>query len=215
MDNRIIKVKGLGQASMPPDMIKINIELKSLDSSYEKALQKANYDLENVRASLKEEGFEKEAIKTINFNVDTKYENETTDFNSKRKFVGYEINHSLKVEFDNDGGKLSGVLNALARSKSNPEFSIQYKLKDSTAFKEEILKNAISNAKEKALLIAEASGVKLGEIVSINYSFDEDEVFRSPLSLQRGMSVMSEKISIVPEDLEQTDTVDIIWKIEL
>ena len=214
MDNKIIKVKGVGRASMPPDMIKINIELRSLDDSYEKALQKANYDLENVRAALKEKGFNKEDIKTINFSVDTKYENETTDFNSKRKFVGYEIRHSLKVEFDNESQKLSGVLNALSESKSNPEFSIQYKLKDSTAFKEEILKNAISNSKQKATLIADASGVKLGEILSINYSFDEDEVYRSPLNLQRSMSLMSESVEIVPEDLEQTDTVDITWKIE-
>nr|WP_300004877.1 SIMPL domain-containing protein [Tissierella sp.] len=215
MENRIIKVKGVGQASIPPDMIKINIEIKSLDDTYEKSLKKANYDLENLRTALGEEGFEKESIKTINFSVDTKYENETREFNSKRKFIGYEIHHSLTIEFDNNEEKLSGVLNALARSKANPEFSIVYKLKDSKSFKEMILKDAISNSREKAALIAEASGVKLGEIIVINYSFDEDEVYRSPLSLQKSMSVMSDNISIVAEDLQQTDTVEITWQIEI
>lgn len=214
MDNKVIKVKGVGKASIPPDEIRINIELKSSDDSYEKTLEKANYDLENVRSALKDEGFLKEDIKTINFSVDTKYENETTDFNSKRKFVGYEIKHSLKIEFDNKGEKLGDVLNALAKSKSNPEFSISYGLKDSREFKEEILKNAVANSKNKASLLAQASGVTLGEILSINYSFDDEAVYRSPLNLQRSMALMSDNISIVPEDLEQTDTVDITWSIE-
>lgn len=214
MDNRIIKVKGVGKASMPADEIRINIELKSFGDSYEKSLEKSNYDLENLRGALKEEGFQKEDIKTINFSVDAKYENETTDFNSKRRFVGYEIRHSLKIKFNNDSDKLNSALNALAGSKANPEFSIFYGLRDSTDFKEEILKNAISNSKRKATLLAKELGVKLGEILSINYNFDDDVEFHSPLNLQRSMSLMSNDISIVPEDLEQTDTVDITWKIE-
>ena len=214
MDNRVLKVKGVGKSYASPDRIKINIDLRSSDLSYEKALELSNKDLEGIRKSLKEEGFEKKDIKTNAFNVDTKYENETTGFNSKRKFAGYEIVHSLNIEFDNDGEKLSKVLNALARSKSNPEFSILYKLKDATEFKEEVLKDAISDSKRKALLIAQASGVKLGEVLSINYNSDEGELFNSPLSLQRNMSLMSESLSIVAEDLELTDWVDITWKIE-
>ena len=214
MDNKVLKVKGVGKSHMSPDSIKINIDLRSSDLSYEKALELSNKDLEGIRKSLREEGFEKKDIKTNAFNVDTKYENETTTFNSKRKFAGYKIIHSLNIEFDNDAEKLNKVLNALARSKSNPEFSIRYKLKDATEFKEEVLKDAISDSKRKALLIAQASGVKLGEILSINYNSDEGELFNSPLSLQRNMSIMSESISIVAEDLELTDWVDITWKIE-
>ncbi|OLS03800.1 SIMPL domain-containing protein [Tissierella creatinophila] len=215
MDKRIIRVKGVGKASMTPDQIKININLKSSNASYEKTIEMANKDLENIRRALKSEGFEKEDIKTVNFNVDTKYENETTSFNNyKRKFIGYEVIHSLKIEFENDSQKLGRVLNELTKSKSNPEFSIFYNLKDETEFKNQMLKNAIEDSRRKAIVIAEASGVRLGEILNINYSLDEEKFYSTPLSLQKGMSFISENISIVPEDLKSTDTVDIAWEIE-
>lgn len=215
MENRIIRVKGVGKASMAPDQITINITLKSSDNAYEKAMKIANTDLENLRESLEREGIEKNSIKTVNFNVDTKYENETTAFdNYKRKFVGYEVNHSLKVEIENNSEKLTNALNGLTKSKSNPEFSIIYNLKDSTKLKDQMLENAISDSKRKAQAIAVSAGVVLGEIAKIDYSWDEVEVFSSPLNLQRNLGLMNEQISIVPEDLESTDTVEISWKIE-
>lgn len=215
MDNRIIKVKGVGKASITPDQIKININIKSSNASYEKTIEIANKDLGNLRNALKNEGFEKKDIKTISFNINTKYENESTDFNNyKRKFMGYEVSHSLKIEFENDSDKLGRVLNGLAKLKTNPEFSIFYNLKDTTSFKNQMLKNAIADSKRKAEVIAEASGVRLGNIININYSLDEEEIYRSPLSLQKSMSIMSESISIVPEDLESTDIVEIAWEIE-
>lgn len=215
MNSRVIKVKGLGKASMPPDQIKINVNLKSSDISYEKTMKIAKHNLENLKKALENEGFKDGDIKTMNFRVDTKYENETTTFNNfKRKFIGYEVDHSIKIEFENDPVKLSEVLNSISNSKSNPEFSILYNLKDDASFKKQMLKNAIKDSKQKALIIAEASEVELGEILSINYSWDEMEIYRSPLSLQRNMGIMSEEISIVPENLEATDTVDIVWKIK-
>lgn len=215
MDNRIIRVKGVGRASMAPDQIKINMNIKSSNSSYEEAVKAAKSSLSKLEEALAKEGFKHEDIKTQNFRVDTKYENETTAFNNyKRKFVGYEVDHSLKIEFENDSDKLSSLLNAIAKSKSDPEFSIIYNLKDEREMKSLILKNAVEDAREKALLISKAAGVELGEILNINYSLDEMELFQSPLSLKRSVGLMNETISIVPENLEASDTVDITWKIK-
>lgn len=52
-------------------------------------------------------GFERSDVKTLSFNVDTRYESyQTKDRSWKERFVGYEFKHVMKVEFDSDNARL-------------------------------------------------------------------------------------------------------------
>ena len=95
------------------------------------------------------------------------------DGNYTRYFVGYEYNNTLSIEFDNDNKKLGIVLYALSKCSSAPEFSIKYKMKDYSEMKEILLERSVADAKKKALIISKAADVKLGEIISIDYSWSE------------------------------------------
>lgn len=215
MSNRTLKVKGVGKASMAPDAIKINIILKSADLSYEETMDMAAEKLKDLEELLQRVDFKKEDLKTVKFKVDTKYEDENTSLNTyKRKFVGYQLEHLIKIMFENDPIKLGRVLNAISKSKAKPEFSIIYTLKDGGQLKESMIKEAIRDAKEKALIIAQASDIELGEILNINYNLNDEEIFQSPISLQRNIGIMSQNLSIVPEDLEASDTIEISWEID-
>lgn len=215
MSNRTLKVKGVGKASMAPDTIKINIILKSADLSYEETMDMAAEKLKDLEELLQRVDFKKEDLKTVKFKVDTKYEDENTSLNTyKRKFVGYQLEHLIKIMFENDPIKLGRVLNAISKSKAKPEFSIIYTLKDGGQLKESMIKEAIRDAKEKALIIAQASDIELGEILNINYNLNDEEIFQSPISLQRNIGIMSQNLSIVPEDLEASDTIEISWEID-
>jgi len=92
MEDRVIKVKGRGKVSVPPDTIEINMILTTVKPTYEEAMNAASRDLDELRKCLSSAGFDKRDIKTTNFRVDTKYENITDpNGNYKRVFVGYEI----------------------------------------------------------------------------------------------------------------------------
>lgn len=77
----------------------------------------------------------------------------------------------------------------------------------------------VEDSKAKAVLLAEAAGVKLGELVSVDYSFGEKNFVSEPMS--RNMPLMksadmvagSYQMNIQPDDIQVSDTVTVVWQI--
>lgn len=112
------------------------------------------------------------------------------------------------------------MLYALAHAAVKPEFRISYTIKDTEAAKNQLLGKAIVDSKEKALVLTEAAGVKLGDIITIDYSWGEITFLSEPMS--RNMAVLEDcecptggsyDIDIEPDDIDVTDTVTVVWKI--
>ena len=163
-------------------------------------------------------GFEKNSVKTTDFNVRTNYESvKDKSGNYKSVFKGYVCNHNLKVEFDFDTKTLARVLSAISESLAKPEFSISFTVKDPSAVSGELLKSAVKNAKEKAEILCLASGVKLGELVSIDYNWGEINLY-SDTNYEVGDRFMAKaaclsNIDIQPDDIKTSDTATLVWEI--
>ena len=85
---KTITVKGVGNVSARPDYITISMTVESMDSDYEKAMDGAARRIENLKAAAVSVGYEKEALKTTSFNVETRYENvKDRQGNYKREFA--------------------------------------------------------------------------------------------------------------------------------
>jgi uncharacterized protein YggE len=217
MEDRVIRVKGRGKVSVPPDTIEINMILTTVKPTYEEAMNAASRDLNELRKCLSSAGFDKKDIKTTNFRVDTKYENITDpNGNYKRVFVGYEITNNLKIEFEQNTMRLTRVLNALANCAATPEFSIRYKVKDDTEVKNLLLERAIDDAKVKAKVMAEAAGVRLGKVISIDYSWGDIQIYKDVYSMKSSLisTTGTPMIDLEPDNIEVEDTVTVVWRIE-
>ncbi|MGL4337847.1 MAG: SIMPL domain-containing protein [Turicibacter sp.] len=210
-----LTVKGTGTATLPPNFIKILITLESRDVNYEETLAKAGIQLQQLRECLSPEGFAKDEIKTMSFNVDTEYESvRDKEGNYTRVFIGYVCRQTISIGFDMDNKRLAGVIKALSQCLAKPEFSIQYELKDETELKDMILKRAVENATHRAQTLAEAASIQLGEILSIDYSedtlqFERRNFMLSENSVQMGAAM----IDIQPDDIKASDFVTVVWSI--
>ena len=81
----------------------------------------------------------------------------------------------------------------------------------------------MEDAKEKAKVLADASGVSLKEIISIDYSFSTIEMETSMMNYARCETLTAGKlldsgntqidIDVDPEDIEITDNVTLVWEI--
>ncbi len=217
MEDRVISVKGKGKASVPPDTIEINMILTTVKPTYEEALNAASRDLDELRLCLRSAGFDKKDIKTTNFRVDTKYENiSDANGNYRRVFVGYEVTNNLRIEFEQNAMMLTRVLNALAGCKSTPEFSIRYKVKDDTEVKDLLLERAVEDARSKAKVMAEAAGVRLGKVLSIDYSGSDIQLYRDIYSINKNLISTggAPNIDLQPDDIDVEDTVTVVWRME-
>ena len=123
-------------------------------------------------------GFERKEVKTAGFNVRTKHDYvKDKNGNSVLMFLGYDVEHSLKVSFEFDLKRLSETLNAISICKAKPNVDSKFTVKDDSGLKEEVLRNATINARRKADILALSSGVKIGKIISIEYSWQDIELY--------------------------------------
>ena len=221
-NERMIKVTGKGNLKVKPDVTRITITLEGQNKEYDKILEQSSKDTEALKDILENQGFDRSDVKTLMFNVDTRYESYQTRYKSWReRFVGYEFKHVVKVEFDSDNTRLGKILFALANAKAiHPDFRISYTVKDKEASKNELLGKAIADAKAKAAVLTSAAGVALKDIKTIDYSWGEIEFEYSPMrgdmlckAAMVDESCGSFAMDIEPDDIEVSDTVTVVWEI--
>lgn len=218
---RTITVKGIGKVSAAPDSVVLSMGLESCDMDYEKAMNKASESIENLNAALEQVGFEKESVKTTNFNVRTDYEyRRKKDGVDERVFNGYVVNHQLKVVFDFDSERLAKALSAVGTCLAHPQLSISFTVKDTAAISEEMLRSATANAKRKAEILCDASGMELGTLLSIDYNWGEMNVYsKTRYNMEEDcmaapMMAKGAAIDIEPDDINVSDTATFVWEIK-
>ncbi len=215
---RTITVKGTGYVSAKVDYVVISFNLETNRENYSEACELASSNIELLSEALVKAGFDKDAIRTTDFNVRTEY-NSVRDSNGNfnNVFNGYVVSHKLKMEFDFDVVRLSKALSAVSSSGVQPEINISFTVKDKTAVKEEVLRRAAKNAKQKAEILCSVSGVILGDLINIDYNWGEINVrsnTRSQFDRNCAVDSFDSIFNIKPENVEASDTATFVWEIK-
>ena len=222
--DRTIRVTGTGNISVKPDITIISMKMSMVKPTYEEAV-KASADASLfIRKIVEYLGFNRDSLRTTDFSIDTHYVSHYDEKNNRHsKFDGYKFNQTLKLTFDSDNKTLGRVLYELSKIPYEVEMGIYYGVKDIETQKNILLKNAIKDAKAKAEIITEASGVKLGEILDINYSWLDINFTTHYFNVNNYKMVSCYErlapaggafdIDINPRDIENSDNVTLIFKI--
>ena len=219
-DRRDLRVTGRGTLRLTPDCTRISIDLTGLDKDYGEALRRSAEETETLAGVLGGFGFARTDLKTLSFSVDTEHEG-YQDKNGvwQQRFAGYRFRHMLKVEFPSDNERLGKVLYALANCPVDPEFRLSWFVRDREGAANALLGKAVADAKEKAAALAEAAGVRLGDVQSIDYSWGELDLTVRPMAEMRlAKNTMADAagsydLDIAPDDIEISDTVTVVWAI--
>ena len=216
--SKTITVKGVGKATVKPDQVEIRMTLASKDKIYEKSMSMAAEQIDSLKTAFEKAGLGEGSLKTTNFDIRTVYDSvRDRDRNYVSVFSGYECTHNLKLVFDFDTKRLSAALGAIADSKVNPKINIDFTAKNPAAVNELILQDAAANARRKAEILCAASGVKLGELVCIDYNWGEI-TYISQAKYAMEDCIMSAAaapcdIDIDPDDIDAGDTATFVWEI--
>lgn len=216
--NRLITVKGIGKLSVKPDLIIITMNVESHQHDYDKTMAQAAESIKILQQAIQSAGFAKEDLKTTSLNIRTHYEGyHDKNNNYKRRFAGYRCEQGLKLEFDFSTELMAKVLNAIAPARIEPQLEIQFSVKNKSAVNEALLIDAAENALQKAEILTSVSGVKLGELINIDYNWSELHLY-SPTNYLMEKSCMETAGSyapdIEPDDIDVSDTVTFVWEIK-
>ncbi len=214
---RTLRVTGKGSIKLAPDAARLTMTVRGTEKDYARALERSASQTEALKDALAPLGFGRDELRTLSFSVDMRYESWRDENGEYRqRFAGYEYTHSLKLEFDRDNALLGRTLHALAEGSVEAEFRISYFLRDAEAAKNALLAEAVSDAKAKAAVLAKASGVKLGAICLIDYSWGNLNLEVMPVPRMMNVAAKAEAsfdMDINPEDIEASDQVTVVWEI--
>lgn len=213
-----IRVTGEGSLRLRPDTVRLTLILTGRSMDYAEALKASSESVEELRSSVSAFGFERSDLKTLSFDVNTEYESYREDDVYKQRFAGYSYRHALKLEFPADNDRLGAVLGTLTATSAHPELSIGYTVSDEERAKNDLLRDAVRDARDKAATLAGAAGLRLGEISSIDYSRARIDFEVRPVNRLAADTVLAKAaplaMDIEPDDVSVSDTVTIVWTTE-
>ncbi|AVM42863.1 SIMPL domain-containing protein [Fastidiosipila sanguinis] len=215
--DKVLKVEASGIGKIKPNQIEINIVISRKSEIYEDAINLINQDLDRMLQALNEIGIERKQTKTTSLRVSNDYENYEENGVWKNKHVGYITTHQLKVKIDYNLDLLGDFMYKFSGLGINPEIDFDFTVKDKSEAIDTAIDNAIESAKVKAEKIAKSTGVKLGEIVAINYvgsNFAETNGTFYSADLMRGALNAKSSPDILVDEIVVTETVEISWSIE-
>lgn len=223
---RTIKVVGNGALTVKPDTIRLLLNLEGTRIDYNEVLELSAQQIEELYSCLDALEICKEDLKTLSFSVTTQNElRQDAQQLWKQVFIGYRFFQSLKLDIPNTNENLGKIIYAITGCSFSPHIQLQHIVKDTETAKTKLLENAVMDARKKAEIIARCTEVTLGEILSINYSWDDFDFPYSPtchnlcehtLALEPASPADSPStpINLAPDDIKLSDTIMVIWQIQ-
>ena len=210
---KTIKIKGQSSLKIVPDVVVFNLDLNVINLDYQTALNNHQANYHEIEKAIIDLGFKKEDLLTSNLDISLQYEYYDDNGKSKKRLLGYKINQEVKLSFPLNNKKINEVITSLAGTTVNPELRINFTVANPESYSDILLKNASADALKKAKLLTKNSNVSLGELLEIDYSWDEIH-FESP-SLYKAAraNLMSTEMSFQPDVIEIKDTVGFLWEI--
>lgn len=220
---RKITVKGIGHISAKPDCVVISMTIDATNKKYEKAVEDTAERINKLSNALVNAGFESDALKTVDFkvNIATGYKKNLKGVSEVVK-TGFTCTYRMKLAFDFESEKLSKAIDAITKCVSDPRLNITFTVKDEEAVKDELLKSAGANARRRAEILCEAAGGKLGNLITVNYNWNEisilsptrfDYDYLSDTAELCDDVLMTAPHPIQPDDIDLSDNAVFVWEI--
>jgi uncharacterized protein YggE len=211
---RLVSVSGEGVVRAEPDqaIVRFGIVTQALDPEEARSLN-ATAAREAMNA-VRDLGIDerKMRLESLRLQPAREYDPDTRRY----KEVGFEATRQVVVEVD-DLDTLPTLVARIVQKGANRLDQVTYDLKDRDAARNEALVEAVTNARDKAALLAETLGESLGRVQSINeQSFDFP---RPTLRMEQAQLATAKDAAPEPEayaagEIEVRATVQVVFALE-
>jgi uncharacterized protein len=162
---RTIAVNGTGKVYLTPDIAYVTIGVHTENKDAAQAVAQNNAQSTKVKEALLAMGVDAKDIQTTNFSI---YPQQQYDQNGKPTGdINYVVDNQIYVTV-RDLDKIGNLLDTVVKAGANSIYGIQFDVADRTKAQSEARKLAVADAQAQAKELADAAGVTLGPIQTIN-----------------------------------------------
>lgn len=215
-----ISLQGKGAIHVVPDVTRLTICISFHGKTYNSVYAQGKENSEWMRKILEYNKKPGNLAKSIMFDVREHTYNVYDDEGSGEVVEvvkdGYDLYQHIKVDLPIDNVLVNNIVRGVGKFIPNAEVQIGFTVQDPRPDELKMLKRAVSDAKEKAAIMAEAAGAKLGKVLEINYNFSHIETYsqaRNIHSNDEAKASTVDALDITPDDMVISDRVEVVFEI--
>jgi uncharacterized protein YggE len=206
-----ITVTGTGVVKIVPDIAYINIGVTSQSENVTDAISENSAQAQAIKNALVNLGIEEDDIQTSSFSV---YPQSNYDYQGNITGTTFVVNNNVYVTV-RDLSTMGEMLGEITQSGANSIYGINFDVQDKSEALTQSRELAIEFARQQAEEVAEASGVKLGDILTISvYSNDVPYIVSDAYGLGGGGYQSATKVPISAGNYVISSSVTVQYAIE-
>jgi len=209
---RTLAVSGQAEVKVAPDRARVTIGAEAQESDASEATARVNTIINAALKEIKKLGIKDKAIQTTRINLYPIYENLKSGDPGPAKIVGYRATNSVQVTVD-ELSLVGKVLDAANEAGANRQNGVSFELKNDAEAKAEALKLAAQEARAKAQTLANALGVRLVAIKSVNEN-NTSVIMPRPLASMAMYKSASADTSVQAGEMTVQAGVSLVYVIE-
>ena len=224
---RSITVTGVAERKVVPDEAHLSVNLNAQAPKLADAKSAHDAKLKKLLGLAREAGIDEKKVRTQSSGVQPvyRYENDPKTGRNTRRLDGYRVQTAVDITVG-DTSKLGGLMDAVTAAGfeqgANAEWgdliSTYYTLSNPEKIRDEILAEAIANAKQKAVKMAAAVSANVAGVVQLNETgaptLDFPRPMR-PMAFGLGVAKVAESSGVVPPAGEQEVNTSVTVMFEL
>lgn len=222
---REINISGEGKAIVKPDIAMISFGVTAKAAKSQDAVNQSNEKMNDVIKTVKGLGVEDNDIQTTYYSLSPVYGSDVQSVGvsdrsmiypypvPNNKIVGYSLEQQIQVKIRNFD-KINSILDGATASGANMVGSLQFTVDDMEKVRAEARGKAIEQAKEKAEMLGEQTGLDIEKIVNISEGYGGGY----PVSYGQGYAGVAMEKSVAPDiqpgQMEVVITVTLTYRVE-
>jgi uncharacterized protein YggE len=218
--DRIVSVGSTITKSFEADELSVEVTISGRRDTRSKCTSSYNSILRQVRDALNEAGVPEDLVRNSDFKVSPhveqlylKEEDEDRYYRASHRIDGYEFEATVNVKVKAEAHLASPIWVALCSCDEGVSFDFDYELSDRSSRRDELLQEAILEARERAGALAAATAAKLGSIISIKYQYDGGYGRSSYTASSIRLGARESAPEFKPEAIEVECSVDTQWEL--
>jgi len=212
LDSKTIMVSGYADTQVKPDHATVNIGVDTSDKITVKALDANSTLMRRVVDAIKKSGVADSDIQTAHFSIAAIHPPGKNEYEFDLTVTtGYEVSNTLVIDVK-DVSQVGAIIDAAVRAGANSSNSVTFEAKNQKALEDQVLADAVRNARHGAEVMAAAEGAKVGKVLSMANS--SDYISRFPAMGYATAPLRLAQPIIMPGEVPISAQVTVVFEIE-
>lgn len=204
-----LEVTGTAEKSVEPDQVIFMLNLAVEKESFSETVDLLNENMSKLKDALMSAGLMPDNIRSLNYSVNEKYDY----LDGKRIKKGFRGSHGLRVKATFEENKMKEIHEAVTKSNVEVNMSISFGLSNYEMYQDQLIQEALADARRKADVIAMGSNSQLGSIVKVVYG---NQNYNRPIlmnynSVAKGRADAG--VDINPGNLKLSDEIFVVYEL--